>query len=107
MDDAKFCGERVYRLVDAISLPFLNFFIPKEPWDSPFTLEMSTLDETKIGNYIATIEVQLASYSIVPIYLTIPLTILPAPFNNKPYFDPKPPASATIEKTLKSSSWNL
>jgi hypothetical protein len=96
LDDAKFCGERVYRLVDAISLPFLNFFIPKEPWDSPFTLEMSTLDETKIGNYIATIEVQLASFSIVPIYLTIPLTILPAPFNNKPYFDPKPPASATI-----------
>ena len=67
MDDVKFCGERVYRLVDAISLPFLNFFIPKEPWDSPFTLELSTLDEAKIGNYTATIEVQLASYSITPL----------------------------------------
>ena len=87
---------------------FFNFFIPQDQWDSPFTLELSTLDETKVGNYTATIEVKLAKYTMpAPIFLKIPLIVLPKPVNNLPYFDPKLPTSATIQKTLKQDSWTL
>ena len=69
---------------------------------------MSTLDQTKVGNYTATIEVRLAKYTMpAPIFLKIPLIVLPKPVNNLPYFDPKLPASATIQKTLKQDSWTL
>lgn len=83
--DSKFCGERKYKLVDGY--PFLNLLQPLNPWSANFALELFTLDATKVGNYMATIEVKLVSYTMPsPLMMTVQLTILPVPINNLPYF---------------------
>jgi hypothetical protein len=104
--NSKFCGERIYTLIDGYS--FLNLAVPLDPWNSNFQIELFSIDPTKVGQYSASLAVKFVSYPLPPpLVVTFSVTILPVPKNNLPYFEPKLTGSATIQKTKDPKSWTL
>ena len=69
---------------------------------------MFTTDPKQIGNYTATIEVDLVSFPRqTPLQLKLPIAILPALPNNLPYFSPKLASTLTIQKTSTPTAWSF
>jgi hypothetical protein len=67
-------------------LPFLKFTEPSDPWTENFKLDLQTNDKSRVGNYTATLEVNLVSFALqVPLTMRMSLYILP---NKLPHFEP-------------------
>lgn len=89
------------------SYPFLNLTIPSDPWKQNIMLDLFTADTRNIGNYNATIEVNLVSFPLEkPLQLKQEIKILPQPPNNLPFFEPKLATSLTIQKTKSVTPWS-
>jgi hypothetical protein len=72
ISQAKFCGERTYKLIG--EFPFLNFTIPTDPWTQNLLFDLQTNDYRQIGNYTATLEVDLVSFPLkVPLKIRMPI----------------------------------
>jgi hypothetical protein len=87
------------------SFPFLSLIEPTDPWQNLFDIQLFTLDDTKVGDYVAFITVSLVDYqSVSSLVSDFSIKIIKL-INKLPYFMPKLAGSVTVQMSKEPESW--